>query len=280
MKCADCPKKCGADRERGEIGLCGGGYNAVVAKSINEFAYEEPCLGESVFAVFFGGCALRCAYCQNYEISRGTVGREYDDRQLAALFDGSTLPIDLVTPSHFLCAIERAVALCEREHKFIYNTSGYETENAVSRAAAFSSIFLTDIKYADPKIAKELSGAADYPQVALKAAAKMRELSPDVWKTIDGRRILERGVVVRHLVLPDRIENSIKVLEEIARTLGTDTIISLMSQFTPNGKGEPSSRLRPIEYKIAAEHAVKLGFNNGYFQRLSSADSRFTPNFT
>lgn len=279
MKCYDCPRACGADREREKNGkgFCGGGKYARVAKVIPEFKYEEPCLGE-VAAVFFGGCSLRCSYCQNYKISRGDAGREYDDKRLAELFDGTDKSIDLVTPSHYLTAIERALALCKKRHSFIYNTSGYETPDGVRRASEFTDVFLTDFKYADWEIAKRYSCAADYYDIALDAIVKMRDIK-DEWTDVDGVRLLRRGLIVRHLVLPNHVDNSIKVLDAIKEHLGADTIISLMSQFTPNGVGEPNTRLRKIEYKLVVEHAVKLGFNSGYIQEFSSADSSFTPDF-
>lgn len=279
MKCYDCPRACGADRDAGQTGYCGGGKYARIAKLVDPFTYEEPCFGASVAAVFFSGCALKCSYCQNHKISRGGAGEEYTDSAFAALFDGTDKTIDLVTPSHFLSAIERALPLCKVKHRFIYNTSGYETVEAVARASRFADVFLTDYKYADAAVAKKLSAAPDYPETAKRALREMRK-TEDEWTTDgNGRRTLIRGVVVRHLVLPECVENSLAALDDIAHIAGTDTVLSLMSQFTPNGVGEPSSRLKRIEYKIVCEHAVKLGFKNGYFQEFSSADGSYTPEF-
>ncbi|MDE6401259.1 MAG: radical SAM protein, partial [Clostridiales bacterium] len=133
MKCYDCPRACGIDRDNGNIGVCGVCKFARVAKIIDTFDYEEPCLG-TVTAVFFGGCSLGCSYCQNYKISRGACGEEYNDAELAGVFDRARGAIDLVTPSHYMSAIERAVELCENKNSFIFNTSGYETTEAVKRA--------------------------------------------------------------------------------------------------------------------------------------------------
>ncbi len=278
MKCYDCPRACGVDRDGGETGYCGGGRYARVAKAIDDFDYEEPCLGR-VTAVFFGGCALGCSYCQNKKISRACVGDEYDGISLARLFDSAPHPLDLVTPSHFLTAIEKGLALCRTEPSVIYNTSGYETPAAVQRASAFTDVFLTDFKYADGQAAEKLSRAPDYPSVATAALVKMREAVSDEWETVGGKRLLKRGLIVRHLVLPDLVKNSVEALDTIAREVGTDVVLSLMSQFTPNGDGEPDRPLNKIEYKIVAEHALKLGFKNGYFQQFSSAKAEFTPKF-
>ena len=278
MKCYDCPRACGADRERGEVGFCGGGYYASVAKTIYDFKYEEPCFGQSVAAVFFGGCALRCSYCQNYKISRNATGEVYDDGKLAWLFDGTDKPIDLVTPSHYLSAIERAVGLTENPHEYIYNTSGYETTESISRAREFCGLFLTDFKYADGELARKLSNAPDYFDKAVAAIREMKKTA-DVWAGDGNNRTLKQGVVIRHLVLPGQVNNSIAVLDAIKAEFGTDAVLSLMSQFTPNGLGEPTARLKKIEYKLVAEHAMSLGFKNGYFQEFSSADGRYTPEF-
>lgn len=273
MICMDCPRGCGIDREK-TVGLCGGGEHARIAKVINDFTYEEPCLGV-VTAVFFGGCALKCSYCQNHKISRSCVGEEFDDDRLAALFDSSPRPLDLVTPTHFLSAIERAAHKCVNKPKFIYNTSGYETVDGVKRAAEFCDIFLADFKYAEEGIAKKYSSAGNYYAYALDAIMQMRS-KPDVFNP-DGT--LNSGLIVRHLVLPGAVSNSIAVLDAIAKYIGTDVILSLMSQFTPNGVGEPNEKLKKIEYKLVVGHAMKLGFKRGYIQECSSANSAYTPDF-
>ncbi|MDE7107837.1 MAG: radical SAM protein, partial [Clostridiales bacterium] len=155
----------------------------------------------------------------------------------------------------------------------------YETESGVDRASAFTDVFLADFKYVDGNLASRLSRAPDYFDVAVKALQRMRQNVKDVWEIKDGQRILKRGLIVRHLVLPEQVKNSIAVLDTIKSCLGSDTVISLMSQFTPNGVGEPSKRLRKIEYKLVVEHAQKLGFADGYIQEFSSADKKYTPNF-
>ena len=278
MKCYDCPRGCGADREDGESGYCGIGADVGIAKVINDFEYEEPCLGERLTAVFFAGCSLGCSYCQNYKISRGMCGEAYDTQSLAALLDSAPNDIDLVTPSHCITALERAVTLCTRRRRMIFNTSGYDTVKTVVRARRFCDVFLADMKYAEPEIAQRYSNASDYFDVTIRALTEMRKTA-DEWTEKNGRRILERGLVVRHLVLPGHVSNSLKVLDAVKSELGTDTVISLMSQFTPNGVGEPYVRLKSLEYKIVAEHAVKLGFKTGYIQDTASADVSYTPKF-
>lgn len=278
MRCTDCPRRCGADRERGEVGFCGGGRYARIAKVIDNFAFEEPCLGDGLTAVFFGGCALKCCYCQNLSISRNCAGMEYNDAELASLFDECCAAIDLVTPSHYLKNIERAMSLRKGNAAVVYNSSGYETEQSVERAASFTSVFLTDFKYADGELAARFSGARDYPDVVVKAIGKMKSIN-DEWEEVDGKRLLRRGVIVRHLVLPGCVDNSIKALDMLKSHFGADIVLSLMSQFIPNGVGEPSARLKKLEYKLVAEHALNLGFSTGYFQDFSSASTVFVPKF-
>ncbi len=275
-ECYDCPRLCGADREK-KYGYCGVGKYARIAKVISPFELEEPCLGR-LTAVFFGGCNLRCSYCQNIAISRGAVGEEYDDSRLAGLFDGAEGALDLVTPTHCISAIERAAMLCKKEKRIIWNTSGYETVDGIRRASEICDVFLTDLKYVSGDISSRYSNAPDYFDRASRAIAAMRDKA-DEWENIGGADILKRGLVVRHLVLPGCAADSVKVLDFIAHELGTQTVISLMSQFTPNGAGEPSQRLKKLEYKLVAEHALKLGFKTGYFQDFDSADAKYTPEF-
>ncbi len=276
IKCNDCPRRCNADRAK-RVGFCGAGVYARVAKTVAPFLYEEPILGE-LTAVFFSGCNLRCSYCQNIAISRSTSGAECDDARLAEIFDGAVGALDLVTPSHVLSAVERALALCKTERRIIWNTSGYETEDGARRASEFADVFLTDIKYYSSDLSRRLSSAPDYFEHAKRAVKVMRE-KRDVIVGEGKTAVMTSGLIVRHLVLPDCVNDSKNVLDFIAGELGTDTYISLMSQFTPNGAGGPNRRLNRIEYKIVAEHALKLGFKNGFFQDITSADSKFTPEF-
>ncbi|MCX4313036.1 MAG: hypothetical protein OSJ83_04125 [Clostridia bacterium] len=277
MKCYDCPRACGVDRDV-KLGVCHGGRYARIAEVIDDFEYEEPCLG-TVTAVFFGGCSLGCSYCQNRKISRGVAGEEYDDAALAGVLSGAKNPLDLVTPSHYLGAIERAYGICGKTERVIYNTSGYETIDAVRRASEFTDVFLTDYKYADRETGAAFSRAPDYCDTAIRAVAEMRRRVRDEWREENGKKLLVRGLIVRHLVLPGRVKNSLAAIDRLADTVGTDTVLSLMSQFTPNGIGEPRVPLNKIEYKIVVEHAIKRGFETGYIQDFSSASAKYTPKF-
>ncbi len=274
--CNDCPRACGVDRTRA-AGFCGAGEYARVAKAIAPFTYEEPVLGE-LSAVFFSGCNLRCSYCQNVAISRAATGEVCDDNKLAGIFDGAVGALDLVTPTHFVSAIERALALCNTKRRVIWNTSGYESVEGVRRASELADVFLTDIKYFSPDISKRFSGATDYFE-RVKAAVKIMREKRDTVVGEGENAVMTSGLIVRHLVLPGCVDDSKRILDFVAAELGVDTYISLMSQFTPNGVGEPNRPLNKIEYKIVAEHALKLGFRHGFFQEFSSADGKYTPDF-
>lgn len=274
--CNDCPRACNADRIS-KVGFCGAGVKAKVAKTISPFLYEEPILGE-LSAVFFSGCNLRCSYCQNIAISRAATGEECDDARLAGIFDGTVGALDLVTPTHYISAIERALRLCAEKRKIIWNTSGYESEDGVKRASEFTDVFLTDIKYCSSELSSRFSSAPDYFERA-KAAVKLMRRKCDFVAGEGAAARMTSGLIVRHLVLPGCVSDSKRVLDFIAGELGADTYLSLMSQFTPNGVGAPEKKLSAIEYKIVAEHAIKLGFKNGYFQHFSSANKKYTPSF-
>lgn len=280
--CADCPRSCNVTRTvdffakqiEFKSGYCKS-QGVRIAKVITDFAYEEPVLGKCD-AVFFSGCSLQCGYCQNREISQsGEVGKPYTLEQMAQLFSGKRL--DLITPTHFLTPIERAIALCEAKPHIIWNTSGYETQNAVMREIKFTDVFLMDFKYGLNDCAKKYSNAADYFEFALNALKTIRANITDEY---DSAGVMKKGLIVRHLVLPDCLDNTFAVLSAVKNAVGVDTVISLMSQYTPNGTYPPNRKLKPIEYKAATSYALKIGFNNGYFQEISSADSSYTPDFS
>lgn len=267
MPCVICPRECKVDRTE-RVGFCGE-KGVRIAKIIDGFSYEEPCVG-NVRAVFFYGCNLKCSYCQNAAISRNGANRNglYDMQKLKEVFDAEA--VDLITPTHFLDDIECAAK--GSRARVIWNTSGYEKRESVERQLEFVDVFLTDFKYGDDALAEKFSAAGDYRAVATEAIRIMRQK-----KDVFDSGIMKSGLIVRHLVLPDYIENTLRALDILADTVGTDVTLSLMSQFTPFD-GSITRRLKPIEYKIACEYALKKGFH-GYFQELDSAQSAYTPDF-
>ena len=279
MKCFACPRKCGRDREK-EIGFCGEGNQIRVAKIIHNFKWEEPPISKEkgTCAIFFSGCNLRCSYCQNYTISRGGRGSLYTIEEFAELLkkidDSESETIDLITPTHFVDQLLEVFKIYKPKKKVIYNSSGYELEEQIEKIAPYVDIFLPDFKYADNNLAEQFSCCKNYFEVASKAVLKMCKLKSNVFK--DG--CLEQGVLIRHLVLPNQVQNSLRVFDFIKENI-KNPYISIMSQFTPNGEMKEGRRILPLEYKLVLNHLKKIGLNDGFMQDMDAADEEYIPNF-
>lgn len=278
MKCSDCPRFCQVDRQK-EKGFCLAQNKIVVSKIIENFMWEEPCItGEKgTLAIFFAGCNLRCSFCQNYKISHQLVGDEFSPAQFRQKLESFCLEnysaLELITPTHFSSLLLQAFEGFDCPIPVVWNSGGYENEQTIEKIAKFVDVFLPDFKYSDNTLANKLSLAPNYFEVATKAISTMARLKPNIWQN----NKLKQGVLIRHLVLPQNVQNSIGVLNAIKKEVDRP-LISLMSQFIPFGK--PFDRkLLPLEYKIVVSHAKKLGLNHGYIQDLESAKSEFVPKF-
>ena len=273
--CNLCPRMCGVDRGAGQRGFCGGRDTALVAKTMLH-KWEEPVLAGSggSGAVFFGGCTLGCRYCQNAAISRRPVGQPVDSARLRQIFEeliaAGAENIDLVTPTQYLPTILPAL-----EPKLpvpvVYNCGGYERVEILKLLEGKVDIYLPDMKYANNAMAKALSGAGDYFQVAAKAIREMvRQTGSPVW---EGDK-LRKGTIIRHLILPGCVENSLKVLDWIGETFAPgEVLVSLMRQYTPmNDVQIPGldRRLTTREYVRVRDHMLDLGLD-GYLQQKESA---------
>ena len=235
--CSLCPRACGVDRTAGQTGFCGCPDKALVAKTMLH-KWEEPALAGDggSGAIFFGGCSLGCAYCQNRSISGGPVGIETDPDGLRTMMEEliqqGAENIDLVTPTHFLPTVARAL-----EDKLpvpvVYNCGGYEKPESLAMLEGKVDIYLPDLKYADQSLGKALSHAPDYFTVATKAILEMfRQTGPVQWKQ---DRVV-KGVIVRHLILPGQVDNSLKVLDWLGENFKPgEILVSLMRQYTPMG---------------------------------------------
>ena len=282
VNCQLCPRRCGVDRTAGQTGFCGGGAVARVAKAMLH-KWEEPALAGAggSGAIFFGGCTLGCRYCQNRAISQAPVGEETDARQLRALMEQLVKQgaenIDLVTPTHYLptvlSALEEALPV-----PVVYNCGGYERPEILELLRGKVDIFLPDLKYADNALAKRLSGAGDYFEAATAAIRKMAELTgPAQWQ---GERLV-RGTVIRHLILPGQVENSLKVLDWIGETFSRgQVLVSLMRQYTPMpGLDAPLDRQVTEEEYQAVLSWMYLNDLEGFTQEAAAADSGYIPDF-
>ena len=280
--CKLCPRQCGVDRTAGETGLCGCPDMALVAKTMLH-PWEEPALAGSggSGAVFFGGCTLGCKYCQNRAISGAPVGTPTDSDGLRKIFldliGQGAENIDLVTPTHFLPTILPALSP-KLPVPVVYNCGGYERAETLRELEGLVDIYLPDMKYANHAIAQGLSGAGDYFPVAAAAIREMvRQTGPVCW---EGDKVV-RGTIIRHLILPGQVENSLKVLDWIGDTFRPgEVLVSLMRQYTPMG-GLPAPydrRITDEEYDAVLSWMF-LNDLEGFTQEAEAADRGFIPDF-
>ena len=282
--CTLCPRACGVNRAAGQLGVCRMPGRLQVAK-VMRHEWEDPALAGpgGSGAIFFSGCTLGCLYCQNEEISAGGFGREMSApalrRTMEELIAQGAENIDLVTPTHFLPDILPALAP-KLPAPVVYNCGGYESVETLRHLEGLVDIYLPDLKYADGALAARLSGAADYVPVAAAAIREMvRQTGP---YQMEGER-LRRGVMIRHLILPGQVENSLRVLDWIGETFPRGTVlVSLMRQYTPMPRvvGMP-----PLDRQVTQEEyeAVLswMYLNNleGFTQEAEAASEKYIPNF-
>ena len=291
--CHLCPRACGAARADGARGACGATASLRVARAALHFWEEPPVSGEAGSgAIFFSACTLRCVFCQNAQISSGNFGEDVSVARLAQMMlelqSQGALNINLVTPGHFAPQVVDAVLRARAAGlaiPIVCNTGGYEMPECVRLLSRVVDVWLTDFKYASPRLAAELSRARDYPQVAATALAAMLEsvrahggpLSGE-----DGRML--RGIIVRHLVLPGHADDSMAVLDRVWDIAGNDVDISVMNQYTPNAAcrergGDLARAVTDEEYELVLDHADDLGFERMWWQQGGTVSESFVPEF-
>lgn len=284
MNCRLCPRECGADRSE-SAGVCGVPQTVMIGRACRHIWEEPPISGtRGSGTVFFSGCPLKCVYCQNFALSRGQ-GVKISVRELADIFklleDAGAHNINLVTATHYALAVAEAAEIYRPKIPVVFNCGGYEKVRTLELLKDVVDIWLPDYKYALTLPAEKYSRAPDYPQKALEALLYMRELAPEDVFDKDG--IMQKGMIVRHLVLPGNTENTIAVEENVAKYLGKDTYFSLMGQYYPAGEAarfpELARRLKPLEYKLAVARAEKLGLVNTFIQYSEEEESKYTPVF-
>lgn len=295
--CRLCPRACGIDRASGEAGLCGARDELRIAHVMIHHWEEPPISGEAGSGtIFFPGCSLRCAYCQNHAISRTGTGHVVSEEALADEFlrlqDAGAMNVNLVTPTHFAPQIRASVRLARArglELPIIWNTSGYETVDAIRENAGCVDVYLTDLKYADARLAAELSGAPDYPDVAKAAIHEMvRVAGRPAFDDLKDTMRLVSGVVVRHLVLPGCVQQSCEALDLIHHEWGDAVLVSIMSQYTPQiASDDPIldrfpelvRKVSEEEYEAVLDHADALGIRDYFWQEGDAAEESFIPEF-
>lgn len=285
MICTLCPRRCAAERgpESGQ-GFCRMGTQAVVAR-IAPHLWEEPCISgtRGSGTVFFSGCPLGCAYCQNHSISHERQGKRMTDEELAEAIRGleqtGVHNISFVTGTHFVPAILHALELHRPAVPIVWNTGGYETLETLRLLEGQIDIYLPDLKHVSPRLGKVLCGAPDYFDVASAAILEMlRQTGTPIY---DENGIMLRGTVIRHLVLPGCTGDSIRVLDWIAEHAPPGTPVSVMRQYTPipecTVKGM-DRRITDAEYDRVVEHALMLGLN-ALTQEKEAAETSYIPDF-
>lgn len=287
MLCTLCPRNCKTDRTK-TPGCCGASASLKVARAAPHF-WEEPCLSgkNGSGTVFFSGCGLHCVYCQNREISDGRSGKYISTDRLVEIFfelkSKSVHNINLVTPDPYLPAVAEAIGKAKEQGfdlPFVMNCSGYEKREAIAMMDGLIDIYLPDFKYASPILAKKYSAAPDYPEVAKAALAEMVRQQPKL--VYDTCGMLQKGVLVRHLLLPTHLSDSKKVLAYLYNTYGTSIRVSIMSQYTPFGMDafpELNRKVTVSEYDELTDFAWKLGYRDCFVQDGEAASESFIPAF-
>ena len=287
--CTLCPRMCAVDRKSGERGICGQTTEIKVARAALHF-WEEPCISGEMGsgAVFFSGCALHCVFCQNENIANGTAGKVISTERLGEIFlelqEKCANNINLVTPGQFVPQIIKAVELARNQNlkiPIVYNTSSYENVDTIRSLEGIVDIYLPDFKYFDTALSAKYSHAPDYPAVAKAVIAEMvRQTGAAVFENGEDS-LMKRGTIVRHLILPGQVENSLKVLDWIGETFAPGTVlVSLMRQYTPVGHQKP-----PLDRRITDEEydaVLSWMFLNdleGFTQEAEAADAGFVPDF-
>lgn len=293
--CTLCPRNCGVNRNIGPAGYCNTASEIIVSRAALHY-WEEPCISgsEGSGTVFFGGCNLRCVFCQNKEIITGRVGKVLSIPELSEIFlnlqSQGANNINLVTPTHFVPMIAKAIDLARDKSltiPIVYNTGSYEKSETLKLLEGKIDIFLPDFKYFDSSLAAKFSNAPDYPKVAKKCIAEMvRQVNDCTFVSCDDNALMRKGVIVRHLVLPGHTKDSMKVIEYLYKTYGDSIYISIMNQYTPMlCKPQPlypelTRRVTSYEYNKVVDYALELGITNAFIQEGDTQKESFIPPFS
>ena len=281
--CNICPRKCNADRETSH-GICGVGETLKIARAGAHF-WEEPCISGygGSGTVFFSGCNMKCVFCQNHEISSGCFGKEISTERLREIYDELIYEgvhnINLVTPTHYADRILETLDT-PLSVPVVYNSGGYDSVETLKKFDGKIQIYLPDMKYMNAECAKKYSKAADYPEVAKNAIKEMFRQTGEA--RFDDEGIMQQGVIIRHLMLPGELDNTLDVIDWVADEFNNKVVFSLMSQFTPTEHCCYPNLQNPVstdEYTKAVDYMYLVGLENGYVQDFTSADKNFTPPF-
>lgn len=287
--CLLCPRKCGINRSTGQTGVCGVSSEIKVARAALHY-WEEPCISgkRGSGAVFFSGCSLHCVFCQNREISDGKEGKVISKERLSDIFmelaDKGANIINLVTPGQYIPDIVWAVNDAKSRGMklpIIYNTSGYENVTELKLLEGIVDVYLPDFKYMDSTLSARYSRAKDYPSIAKQALSEMVRQQPDV-VIDDATGLIQKGVIVRQLLLPGHVNDAKAVLKYLYDTYHDHVYISMMSQFTPIALKDYPEINRTVtrrEYERLVDYALEIGITNAFIQEGDVAKDSFIPAF-
>lgn len=285
-KCTICPHKCGIDRTK-QVGRCKSTDKIKIALySIHNF--EEPCISgdNGSGTIFFSNCNMNCVFCQNYEISQQGKGKEISIEELAEIMlkqqEKGVENINLVTPTSYAIHIIQAIKIAKKKGlniPIVYNTNGYEEIETIKLLQGYIDIYLPDLKYYDNNLAKKYSKVNNYFEISTKA---IKEMYKQVGAPkLDERGIMKKGLMIRHLILPNNIENSKKILKWIKENIDNEVYVSIMAQYFPTYKAkdikELSRKLTKKEYKEVEEYLYELDLENGYIQELGEHEEEYVP---
>lgn len=288
-ECKICPHKCKINRNEGKIGRCRAGKDVRIAlASIHN--YEEPCISgtNGSGTVFFSNCNLNCIYCQNYEISQQGKGKDISIEHLAEIFinqqNKNVNNINLVTPTMYVPQIIEAIKIARNmglKIPIVYNSNGYENVETIKMLDGYIDVYLPDLKYYSNELSKKYSNVDNYFEIAVEAIKEMkRQVGNPVF---DENGIIKKGMIIRHLILPNHILNTKKILKYIKENFDEDTYVSVMAQYFPTYKAKQNDKInRKIskkEYREVEEFLYCLDLKNGYIQELGEHEEEYVPTF-
>ena len=288
-KCKICPHNCGVNRLNGNIGRCKSNGNIKLAMaSIHNF--EEPCIsGENGSGtVFFSNCNMNCVFCQNYKISQQGLGREISIEELAEIFideqNKNAENINLVTPTMYVYHIIEAIKIAKNKGlkiPIVYNSNGYENVETIKKLDGYIDIYLPDLKYYDDDLEFKYSGVKNYFENATSAIKEMyNQVGSPV---LDENGMMKKGLIIRHLVLPNNLQNSKDVLKWINDNIDKKVFVSVMAQYFPTNKAkdfpEINRKLTKEEYEEIENYLYSLDLDNGYIQELGEHEEEYVPDF-
>lgn len=288
-KCNLCPRKCSVNRLNGELGFCNASQDVKVAK-VSLHQWEEPCISGTVGSgtIFFSNCNLKCVFCQNHTISVGGLGNIVSIERLSEIFleqqKRGAHNINLVTPTHYVPQIIEALKIAKSKGlniPILYNSNAYESIDTIKALSGFIDVYLPDLKYCKNKYAIKYSNAPNYFNIASKVIAEM--ISQVGEAKFDNEGLIQKGVIIRHLMLPNLLFDSKKIIDFIYSTFNDSAYISLMNQYTPMHKAakyaEINKPLNPTHYDALIDYCITLGITKCFIQESGTCSKDFVPDF-